>query len=131
MPVVVEGRTESQINAAKRGQISRLGGTNLPKLKRKRCKKGKSCGASCIPGYHVCMVDIPWALNPSITKVAKQIQSISAKNPKPKPEGFKPPNQKPKKPFKLQIPEHEVPEPVNKAINNMVNFLQAFFKSLQ
>jgi hypothetical protein len=71
--MAVLGRTEAQINAAKRGQIARLGGPDLPKLKKKKCKMGKSCGASCIPGYHVCMVDIPWALNPVITKVANQI----------------------------------------------------------
>lgn len=71
--MAVLGRTEAQINAAKRGQIARLGGSDLPKLKKKKCKMGKSCGASCIPGYHVCMVDIPWALNPAITKVANQI----------------------------------------------------------
>jgi hypothetical protein len=71
--MAVLGRTEAQINAAKRGQIARLGGSDLPKLKKKKCKMGKSCGASCIPGYHVCMVDIPWALNPVITKVANQI----------------------------------------------------------
>jgi|694.fasta_scaffold66841_4 hypothetical protein len=74
--MVVLGRTEAQINAAKKGQIARLGGSDLPKLKRKKCKKGKSCGASCIPGYHVCMVDIPWALNPGLNKAVAAIKKV-------------------------------------------------------
>jgi hypothetical protein len=134
MPLI-EKRTEGQINAAKRGQIARLGGLNLPKLKRKKCKKGKSCGASCIPGYHVCMVDIPWALNPAITKVANQIlaqrKSPAAKSPVTKPEtkapavkapaakapAAKAPGKKPK------IPVYQVPEPVNKILTKMINNL--------
>jgi len=79
--MVVSGRTEAQINAAKRGQIARLGGPGLPKLKRKKCKMGKSCGASCIPGYHVCMVDIPWALNPVINKAVATVKSAQGKIP--------------------------------------------------
>jgi len=70
------GKTEAEINTAKRGQIARLGGLNLPKLKRKRCKKGKSCGASCIPGYHVCMVDIPWSLNMGLNKAVEAIKKV-------------------------------------------------------
>jgi hypothetical protein len=134
MPLI-EKRTEGQINAAKRGQISRLGGLNLPKLKRKKCKRGKSCGASCIPGYHVCMVDIPWALNPAITKVANQLlaqrklpaaKSPAAKSPVTKPEtkapaaktpAAKAPGKKPK------IPVYQVPEPVNKILTKMINNL--------
>ena len=78
-------RTEAQINAAKRGQIARLGGLNLPKLKRKKCKKGKSCGASCIPGYHVCMVDIPWSLNPGLNKAVEAIKKVQKVSPVKKP----------------------------------------------
>jgi hypothetical protein len=79
--MAVSGRTEAQINAAKRGQMARLGGPGLPKLKRKKCKMGKSCGASCIPGYHVCMVDIPWALNPVIDKAVATVKSAQGKAP--------------------------------------------------
>jgi hypothetical protein len=122
MPLI-EKRTEGQINAAKRGQIARLGGLNLPKLKRKKCKKGKSCGASCIPGYHVCMVDIPWALNPAITKVANQIlaqrKSPAAKSPVTKPETKAPAAKAPA----AKIPVYRVPEPVNKILTKMVNNL--------
>jgi hypothetical protein len=129
MPLI-ERRTEGQINAAKRGQIARLGGLNLPKLKRKKCKKGKSCGASCIPGYHVCMVDIPWALNPAITKVANQIlaqrklpaaKSPAAKSPVTKPETKAPAAKAPGK--KPKIPVYQVPEPVNKILTKMINNL--------
>jgi hypothetical protein len=129
MPLI-EKRTEGQINAAKRGQIARLGGLNLPKLKRKKCKRGKSCGASCIPGYHVCMVDIPWALNPAITKVANQILAQrklpAAKTPVAKPSVTKPETKAPavkipgKKP---KIPIYQVPEPVNKILTKMINNL--------
>jgi len=79
--MAVSGRTEAQINAAKRGQIARLGGPDLPKLKRKKCKMGKSCGASCIPGYHVCMVDIPWALNPGLNKAVAAIKKVQGVAP--------------------------------------------------
>jgi hypothetical protein len=129
MPLI-EKRTEGQINAAKRGQIARLGGLNLPKLKRKKCKRGKSCGASCIPGYHVCMVDIPWALNPAITKVANQILAQrklpAAKTPVAKPSVTKPETKAPaaKAPGKKpKIPVYRVPGPVNKILTNMVNNL--------
>lgn len=122
MPLI-EKRTEGQINAAKRGQIARLGGLNLPKLKRKKCKRGKSCGASCIPGYHVCMVDIPWALNPAITKVANQILAQrklpAAKSPVTKPETKAPAAKAPA----AKIPVYQVPEPVNKILTKMVNNL--------
>jgi len=125
---LIEKRTEGQINAAKRGQIARLGGLNLPKLKRKKCKRGKSCGASCIPGYHVCMVDIPWALNPAITKVANQIlaqrkspaaKSPAAKSPVTKPETKAPAAKAPA----AKIPVYQVPEPVNKILTKMINNL--------
>ena len=140
--MAVLGRTEAQINAAKKGQIARLGGINLPKLKRKKCKMGKSCGASCIPGYHVCMVDIPWALNPVITKVAERIMAQrklpaegvpaakpetkgpAAKAPAAKPPAAKPETKKPTtKPTgkKPKIPVYQVPEPVNKVLTKMIN----------
>ena len=130
-------RTEAEINAAKRGQIARLGGPDLPRLKRKKCKMGKSCGASCIPAYHVCMVDIPWALNPVITKVAERIMAqrklpadrVPAAKPETKVPAAKPPAAKPetKKPAtkppgkKPKIPVYQVPEPVNKVLTKILN----------
>jgi hypothetical protein len=75
------GKTEAEINTAKRGQIARLGGLNLPKLKRKKCNKGKSCGASCIPRYHVCMVDIPWSLNMGLNKAVEAIKKVQKVSP--------------------------------------------------
>jgi hypothetical protein len=66
-------RTESQIDAAKRAQTARLGQSGAHG-KRKRCKKGKSCGASCINNYKFCLVDLPWASSKGLSKVAKKIQ---------------------------------------------------------
>ena len=105
MPLI-EGRTEGQINAAKKGQIARLGGINLPKLKRKKCKMGKSCGASCIPGYHVCMVDIPWALNPGLNKAVAAIRKI---------QGIVPVKPAAKPVAKAQVAKAPVAKPVVKA----------------
>jgi hypothetical protein len=82
IPTITQVRTEAQINAAKRGQIARLGGKTLPgggrapMIKGKRCKKGKSCGASCIPVRHVCMVDIPWSLHSAINKFVGEIKRV-------------------------------------------------------
>jgi hypothetical protein len=75
---MVANRTESQINAAKRAQAKRLGQSGASGM-RKRCKKGKSCGASCINSGKVCLVDIPWATGNQISKVAKAIQSRDKK----------------------------------------------------
>lgn len=126
MAVVINGRTESQINKAKVDQFHRLGTWGASAHRRKKCKRGKSCGASCIPGYHVCMVDIPWALNPMITKVAEQIMSQrklpAAKPPAAKPETKEPAAKRPgKKPFKPKIPIYQVPEPINKLLTRMLN----------
>lgn len=96
--MAVLGRTEAQINAAKKGQIARLGGPDLPKLKRKKCKMGKSCGASCIPGYHVCMVDIPWALNPGLNKAVAAIKKVQGVAPVKKPAAKLPAKPAPKAP---------------------------------
>lgn len=74
----VAGRTGKQIEAAKKAQSKRLGQSGAAG-KQKRCKKGKSCGASCINSGKVCLVDIPWASGSQLTKVAKQIQA----RPKP------------------------------------------------
>jgi hypothetical protein len=87
------------------------------------------------------MVDIPWALNPMITKVAEQIRarhtSLAAKAPAAKSETKEPaakapaaktPAAKPlavktpgKKPFKPKIPIYQVPEPINKLLTRMLN----------
>lgn len=74
----VAGRTAKQIDAAKKAQTERLGQSGAAG-KRKKCKKGKSCGASCIRNNYVCMVDIPWASSSGIGKVAKAIQNRPSK----------------------------------------------------
>jgi hypothetical protein len=68
----VNGRTVSQIWGAKK---KATGG------KRKRCLKGKSCGASCIPGYHVCMVDIPVVLAPFVSKTRDKLMAAMSQGP--------------------------------------------------
>lgn len=87
----MSGRTAKQIDAAKRAQTARLGQSGAHG-KRKRCKKGKSCGASCIRNNYVCMVDIPWASSSGLGKLAKGIKN------RPRPEGSKFPVPKPPKP---------------------------------
>jgi hypothetical protein len=72
------------------------------------------------------MVDIPWALNPMITKVAEQIRarhtSLAAKAPAAKPETKEPAAKAPgKKPFKPKIPVYQVPEPINKLLTKVLN----------
>lgn len=71
---IVAGRTARQIEAAKRKAV---GGS------KKRCKKGKSCGATCISGGKVCLVDLPWVSSNSLSKVSKKIQDASKKDEKP------------------------------------------------
>lgn len=66
---IVAGRTASQIESAKRRAVKGGG--------RKRCKKGKSCGSTCINGVKVCLVDLPWVSSNGLTKVVKEIQSSS------------------------------------------------------
>jgi hypothetical protein len=70
---IVAGRTASQIESAKRRAVKGGG--------RKRCKKGKSCGATCINGSKVCLVDLPWVSSNGLTKVVKEIQGVSRENP--------------------------------------------------
>jgi hypothetical protein len=65
---MVAGRTAYQIESAKRKAI---GG------KKKRCKKGKSCSATCIAANKVCLVDIPWVSAQGIPKVVSEIQKVS------------------------------------------------------
>lgn len=78
----VAGRTGKQIEAAKRAQAKRLGQSGAAG-KQKRCKKGKSCGASCIAGFKVCLVDIPWASASGIPKVVSSIQNRPTPEVKP------------------------------------------------
>ena len=73
----VAGRTAAQIDAAKRRAVKGSG--------KKRCKKGKSCGATCINASKVCMVDLPWVSAQGLSKVSKEIQKVSNPNPQPKP----------------------------------------------
>lgn len=68
-------RTEKQIDAAKKAQTERLGQSGASG-KRKRCKKGKSCGASCISNYKFCLVDLPWASSNGLSKVSKKVQDV-------------------------------------------------------
>lgn len=82
----VAGRSDRQIESAKRAQSLRLGSSGASG-KRKRCRRGKSCGASCIAGPKVCMVDLPFVIGPSVTKARDQIVAVTGgKAPsKPKP----------------------------------------------
>lgn len=85
-------RTSSQINKAKKEQARRLGQSGASG-KRKRCRKGKSCGASCIASVKLCLVDLPWVAQSSMGKVRKIIQEVTPKpvmpqpQPAPKPKG--------------------------------------------
>lgn len=94
---LVAGKTGKQIEAAKRAQSKRLGQSGASG-KQKRCKKGKSCGATCISGSKVCLVDLPWVSSNGLTKVSKRIQDASVKKPKAEP-APKPLPPKPKAPL--------------------------------
>lgn len=77
---MVAGRTAYQIESAKRKAV---GG------KKKRCKKGKSCSATCIATNKVCLVDIPWVSAQGIPKAVSQIQKVSKSAQKPLAKGDK------------------------------------------
>ena len=82
-------RSERQIEGAKKSQFHRLGQSGASG-KRKRCRKGKSCGASCISGSKFCMVDLPW-VGKEIGKVRDEVQSgRGAASDSGKPPSFKP-----------------------------------------
>lgn len=72
----IKGRSVSQIKSAKQAQYARLGKMS-PNVGRKKCKKGKSCGAACIASFKVCMVDVPNIIAQYIPKVVKSIQDRS------------------------------------------------------
>lgn len=69
----IKGRSVEQIKGAKKAQLGRLGKMS-PNVGRKKCRKGKSCGASCIQSGKVCLVDIPNAIAQYMPKVVKEIQ---------------------------------------------------------
>lgn len=73
-------KSDRQIEAAKRAQTARLGQSGAAG-KQKRCKKGKSCGATCINAGKVCLVDLPWVSSNGLKKVAHTVQS--SRNNKP------------------------------------------------
>lgn len=109
---MVAGRTGKQIEAAKRAQSKRLGQSGAGG-KSKRCKKGKSCGATCINGSKVCLVDIPWASASGIPKAVKAIQSRGAKST-PKPEKMPKPSAEPK----VKLSKLETTKDFNKKISD-------------
>jgi hypothetical protein len=77
---VINDRNEKRVEAAKRAQTARLGQSGAAG-KRKRCKKGKSCGATCISGGKVCLVDLPWVSSNGLKKVANTVQSSKKNKP--------------------------------------------------
>lgn len=66
-------RTERQILSAKRAQLDRFGG-NVPGY-RKKCRRGKSCGAARIPSQYYCMVDLPMVLNPMMNALTAEVMA--------------------------------------------------------
>jgi predicted Ser/Thr protein kinase len=80
---------DRKIDAAKKAQTARLGQSGAAG-KRKRCRKGKSCGASCINNSKFCLVDLQW-VGQGLGMVRNEIQ----KSPKMGKEGSKPPTFKP------------------------------------
>lgn len=65
-------RSDKQIAKAKADQASRLGQRGAHG-KRKRCYKGKSCGASCISNYKVCLVDLTWVGQNAMTAMRDRL----------------------------------------------------------
>lgn len=132
---VVAGRTGKQIDAAKRAQTARLGQSGAAG-KRKRCKKGKSCGASCIHAVKVCMVDLPWASSSGLGKLAKGIQGRKkdkgAKPPKPdvspKPEVTPKPTKTPKPGKQGPFKAPEIPKPAPKKPKGILEGIKGSLK---
>lgn len=77
-------RSDKQIAQAKKAQSIRLGQSGAHG-KRKKCSKGKSCGASCIANYKLCMVDLTWvgvnALGSVRDKLMEREKPKKPKNP--------------------------------------------------
>lgn len=59
---------ERKVRQARVAQQRRGGGGG-----RKRCRKGKSCGASCISSVKVCLVDVSDNVSKEIGKVAREV----------------------------------------------------------
>jgi hypothetical protein len=66
----MDTRLERRVRQAHRAQQRRGGAGG-----RKRCRKGKSCGASCIGQGKVCLVDITSEISSEIGKVAREVTS--------------------------------------------------------
>jgi tRNA A-37 threonylcarbamoyl transferase component Bud32 len=73
-------RSDSQIERAKRMAVG--GG-------RKRCRKGKSCSATCIFAGKVCLVDLPWVVSGALSKVRGRIQKGAPLTPEEKTKSLK------------------------------------------
>ena len=68
-------RSDKQIAKSKADQAARLGQKGAYG-KRKRCFKGKSCGASCIANYKVCLVDLTWVGQNAMTAMRDRLIEI-------------------------------------------------------
>lgn len=102
-------RTEKQIDIAKRAQTARLGQSGA-EGKRKRCRKGKSCGASCISSSKFCLVDLPW-VSSSLASTRNQIVNRprpATPAPKPAKQPEKPDNRKVSEKLKKALPKFKV-----------------------
>lgn len=95
-------RTEKQIDIAKRAQTARLGQSGA-EGKRKRCRKGKSCGASCISSAKFCLVDLPW-----VSKGLSSVRNQIVNRPKPTKQPEKPDNRKVSEKLKKALPKFKV-----------------------
>lgn len=100
--------------------------------KRKKCKKGKSCGAACISGSMVCMVDIPWVSAP-LAKVAREIQN---RKKAPKASGVKPPAAKPQgtpkaKEEPIQPPKQKAESKANKPLMEYAKELRSLYRDIK
>ena len=73
-------RSDSQIERAKRMAVG--GG-------RKRCRKGKSCSATCIFAGDICLVDLPWVVSGALSKVRGRIQKGAPLTPEEKTKSLK------------------------------------------
>lgn len=103
---------EKKVDRAKRAQSVRLGQSGAAG-KRKRCRKGKSCGATCIHSQNLCIVDLPWVSAP-ISQMRNGVQNRatdSTKSLKGAPE-FKPP---------AEPPSHGKVEDINKVLDSLAN----------
>lgn len=80
-------RSDTQVSKAKKAQALRLGQAGAFG-KRKRCSKGKSCGASCIANYKVCMVDLTWVGQNALGSIRDRLMSRKTPEvPKVEPKG--------------------------------------------